>query len=279
MSMLSLPWGSLHYRVDGKPDAPWVVLCHALGTDHTLWDAQQRALAADYRVLRYDLRGHGESDAPDAPYTLRVLAGDLLALLDALYIERAHVSGISIGGMVAMALAAISPTRVNRLVLANTAARIASAEVWSERIQAVRKDGLEPLVEPALSRWFSESFRAREPAIVDAYGQTLLRTDALGYAGCCAALRDGDLTLLLHSIRAPSLVIAGAFDPVTTPTHGRALAAGIAGASYVELEASHLSNVEASQSFNDSLRAFFAGPRGASRPGDSSRGRRGRSHG
>lgn len=275
MSTLVLPWGSLHYRIDGKPGAPWVVLCHALGTDHTLWDAQTRALAADYRVLRYDLRGHGESDAPDASYTLRELASDVLALLDALYIERAHVSGISIGGMVAMALAAISPRRVHRLVLANTAPRIASAEVWSERIGFVRQNGLEPLVESSLVRWFSEPFRAREPAVVAAYGQLLESTSPLGYAGCCAALRDGDLTLLLHSVHAPSLVVSGKHDPVTTPVHGRALAAGIAGASSVELEAGHLSNVEASAAFNASLLAFFAGSRGS----DSVKGKRGRSHG
>jgi 3-oxoadipate enol-lactonase len=275
MSSLLLPWGSQHYRVDGKPGAPWVVLCHALGTDHTLWETQSRALAADYRVLRYDLRGHGQSDAPDSAYTLRELASDLLALLDALGIERTHVGGISIGGMVAMALAAISPRRVHRLVLANTAPRIASAEVWSERIGLVRQNGLEPLVESSLVRWFSEPFRAREPAVVASYGQLLSKTRLLGYAGCCAALRDGDLTLLLHSIHAPSLVVAGKHDPVTTPSHGRALAAGIAGASYVELEAGHLSNVEAGSAFNASMLAFFTGSRGS----DSIKGKRGRTHG
>lgn len=274
MSTLALPWGALHYRVDGKPGAPWVVLCHALGTDHTLWDAQARVLADEYSVLRYDLRGHGASDAPDASYTLRELASDLLALLDALYIERAHVSGISLGGMVAMALAAISPRHVSRLVLANTAPRIASSEVWSERIELVKKGGIEPLVEPSLARWFSEPFRVREPAVVASYGQRLCTMQPLGYAGCCGALRDGDLSLLLHSIHAPTLVVAGKHDPVTTPVHGRALAAGIMGASYVELEAGHLSNVEASVAFNASLLAFFTGSRA-----DAAKGKRGRSHG
>jgi 3-oxoadipate enol-lactonase len=208
-------------------------------------------------VLRYDARGHGASSTPAGEYSLDELGGDALALLDALAIERTHVCGLSLGGLTAQWLAVHAGARVEGLVLSNTAARIGTSERWQERMDQVAAHGLEAWRQPSLERWFTAAFRAREPALVEAFGQRLLASDRAGYVGCCAALRDGDLRAELAAIRAETLVVVGTYDLAATPADGHALASGIASARLLELPVAHLANVEAAAAFTASLSDFL----------------------
>jgi 3-oxoadipate enol-lactonase len=253
----------LRYEVSGPERAPWLVLSHSLGTDLSLWDAQVAALAQTHRVLRYDARGHGASAAPSGPYTIEQLAHDALALLDALRISRARFCGISMGGQTGLWLAAFAGDRIDRLVLANTGARIGTRAIWNERIAAVEAGGLAAIAEGVLARWVTAGFRDARPAETARLREMLLRTPAAGYAACCAALRDADLRAAARSVRAPTLVVTGAQDVATPPADGRALAAAIAGAAHVELAAGHLSNVEEAEAFTAAVARHVGGARGA----------------
>ena len=257
MPTLARPEGRLYYRVDGPAGAPWLAFAHALGTDLSLWTPQLGVLTRRFRVLRYDARGHGQSDTPAGEYSLAQLGGDVLALFDSLSIERAHVCGISIGGLTAQWLGVHAPERVAHLALANTSARIGTHTSWSERIETVRREGLAPLAESALTRWFTAEFRAREPELTADVRERLLATDPAGYIGCCAALRDGDLRESVSQITAPTLVIVGEHDPVTTRADGEALVARIAHARLLELPAAHLSNLGAAAAFTSALADFL----------------------
>ncbi len=257
MPTLARPEGRLYYRVDGPAGAPWLAFAHALGTDLSLWAPQLAPLTRRFRVLRYDARGHGQSDTPKGEYSLAQLGGDVLALFDALSVERAHVCGISLGGLTAQWLGVHAPERVAQLVLANTAARIGSHTSWSERIETVRREGLAPLAESALTRWFTAEFRAREPELTADLRERLLATDPAGYIGCCAALREADLSASVAEIAAETLVIVGAHDPVTTRADGEALVARIPRARLLELPAAHLSNVGAAAAFTSALTDFL----------------------
>jgi 3-oxoadipate enol-lactonase len=247
----------LHYEVEGPPGAPWLVMLNSLGTDLTLWNGQVRELARSFRVLRFDVRGHGTSTAMAGEYAIDQLGADVLSLLDELAIERAHLCGISLGGLTAQWLASYAAPRVERLVLSNTAARIGSVQRWQERMDLVREHGLAPLLAISLERWFTPHFRVREPLLVEEFGRRLLATDAAAYVGCCAALRDADLRPQLASIRAQTLVIAGTHDLATTPAEGRELASSIASARLVELPAAHLSNLEAAGAFTALVSDFL----------------------
>lgn len=253
---------SLHYRSDGDPSHPCVVFSNSLGTDLSLWDAQAAAVAPDYHILRYDTRGHGASpaggDTGDAGGIAR-LGHDVLALLDHLGIARAAFCGISMGGLVGQWLAIHAPQRIQRLVLANTAARIGSPDAWRSRAALVRADGMDAVADSAAARWFSPQFAAREPDAVARLVKGLRAQDRHGYAACCEALAGADLRGQVAAIVAPTLVIAGAHDPVTTVADADWLAAQIAGAETAVLSASHISNVEAAGAFTASLRRFLAG--------------------
>jgi 3-oxoadipate enol-lactonase len=232
----------LAHRVDGPPGAPVVVLGNSLGTDMGMWDAQVPALAAHFRVVRYDTRGHGGSPVVPGDCTLAELAADLVGLLDALEVERASFAGVSLGGMTAMELAATAPDRVDRLVLCCTSARLGPPETWRERAATVRAGGMAAIAEETLGRWFTPE---ADPAIVARFDAMLRAIPAEGYAACCAAVRDMDLRARLASITAPTLVIAAAGDPATPPAHAEVIAAGIPGARRLLLEhGAHLSNVE-----------------------------------
>lgn len=256
----------ISYRVDGPSGAAWLLLVNALGTELASWDSQIVELQRHFRVLRYDQRGHGLSaraPAPRGDYSLAELGGDAIALLDELGIARAHVAGVSIGGLIAQWLGIHAAARVERLVLCNTAARIGSREGWSERIAQVSQTGLAPLAAAALERWLSPEFRAcaiTNGATIEGLRTALVATSVDGYCGCCAALRDADLGDDLAQIAAETLVIAGRSDPVTTAADGRTLADRIRGARYVELESSHLSYVEAGEAFSAQLLTFLLGP-------------------
>jgi 3-oxoadipate enol-lactonase len=248
----------LAYRVDGPEDAPPLILINSLGTDYGMWAAQVAALSRSLRIIRYDIRGHGHSGVSDAPVTIARLADDLLALLDHLEIARAHLCGLSLGGVIALWLAIHHPERVSRAVFANTAARIGSIESWSARMAFVRGGGMVAVRELVLARFFSEQFRARHPEVANSFGAMLEASDPAGYIAACAALRDADLRPIVSTIRIPSLIITGMLDEATPVSQAEELHAAIAGSELVVLpEASHLSNVEQPEAFNTQLLRFL----------------------
>ncbi len=233
----------LNHRVDGAPGAPALVLTGSLGTDLSMWDPQIAELSERFRVVRYDLRGHGQSHVPPGPYSMAELGGDLLALMDELEIERAPLCGLSIGGMVSLWIAAHAPERVERLVLFCTSAYLGSA--YAERAAAVRERGIEPIADAVVERWFTPGF---DPEIVGRFRSGLCATPREGYAGCCEAIAGMDLRGDLASIRAPALVVAGAEDPATPPEHGEAIAEAIPGAEFAVIpDAAHLATVQQPQ--------------------------------
>lgn len=248
----------LHYRVDGRHGAPWLVFSNSLGTDITMWDAQVAALAAHYRILRYDGRGHGLSSAPLGAYTMADLGSDVLVLMDALGVERAHFCGLSIGGLVGQWLALHAPHRLARVVLASTAARIGNAEGWYARIAQVREHGLQSLLGGTAERWFTPAYTQACPGRIEDTLSRFAATDAEGYAGCCAALATADFRRDLGLITGPVLAIAGRDDPVTPPADLQAIAEGVSNGSYAEVRGRHLCNVEAAEAFTEAVRAFLA---------------------
>jgi 3-oxoadipate enol-lactonase len=247
-----------HYRFDGPESAPVVVLSNSLGTDLTMWDPQISALTQRFRVLRYDTRGHGASPVTPGPYRIAQLADDVINLLDALGVHRASFCGLSMGGATGMRLALGAASRFDKIILCNTAARIGTDEFWNARIAALRRDGLAPAAQTLPERWFTAAYRERAPKVVEAVCANLLRQSAAGYIACCEAIRDHDERETIAGIRLPTLVIAGTHDVPTPPADGRFLASRIAGARYVELNASHLSNIEAADEFNRAVLDFLA---------------------
>jgi 3-oxoadipate enol-lactonase len=260
MPFLESSGARLHYRLDGKPHAPAIVFSNSLGTNLSMWDPQIPALQDAFRILRYDTRGHGLSAAPPGPYTYDQLGRDVIALLDAAQIPRATFCGLSMGGQTGIWLGANAPERFDRLVLCNTGAHIGSPEIWNARIAAMKTGGMPPLVPSIIERWFTQRFIAEAPEEVAAVRMMLLNTPPQGYAACCEAIRDADLTALASRVNAPTLVISGSHDPATPAAQGRQLASLIPGARYVELDAAHLSNIEAEPKFTAALLDFLAGP-------------------
>lgn len=244
----------------GPSDAPAVVLSCSLGTDRSMWDPQVPALSERHRVVRYDLRGHGASPAPPGPYEIADLGGDLLALLDRLEIERATLCGVSIGAMTSIWVAAHAPERVERVVLCCTSSKFGAeaAGVYRERAKLVLEQGVEPVADGALERWFTPPFRAANPELMARVRPGLTGTSGVGYAGCCEALAGMDLRPELGSIAAPALVISGAADPATPPEHGRAIADGIAGARFELIaDAAHLANIEKGEQVTTLMLGFI----------------------
>lgn len=257
MSFAELPDVCLHYELEGPDDAPLLVLSNSLGADLSMWAMQMPALLAHFRVLRYDTRGHGESGIPSGDYTVEQLGRDVIGLLDHLGIARAHFCGISMGGLSGIWLALHHPERLGRLVLANTAARIGSDEGWQARIDAVGSGGMAALAPAIIERWYTPGYRSRCAAAVAPFQAALAATSPDGYASCCAALRDADLRVGLSRIALPTLVIAGTVDHSTPAADGRAVAAQIEGARYVELDAAHISNQEQAGAFTAAVLSFL----------------------
>ncbi|WP_199258126.1 3-oxoadipate enol-lactonase [Paracoccus binzhouensis] len=261
MPHLDLATHRLHYRIDGRiEDRPWLMFCNSLGTDLRMWDAQAAVLARDFRILRYDRRGHGLSGTPAGPYELADLGRDALALLDALGIARTHFCGLSIGGLVGQWLALHAGDRLDRIVLCATAARIGSPETWAARAAEVRANGLAGLVEATAERWFSPGFAAAQPQLVGTILARFAATSVEGYAGCCAALAGADLRDRLAGIAAPLLAISGAEDPVCPPADLQAIAAGVRHGRHLSLPGRHIVNLESAPAFNAALAGFLAGP-------------------
>lgn len=248
----------LSWTAQGPRDAPALLLLNALGTTVDLWRAQIDPLAAAFRVVRFDTRGHGASDAPPGPYALDRLGRDALAVLDAAGARRAHVCGVSLGGQTALWLAVHAPERVAGVVAANTGARIGATPLWNQRIRDAETRGMHALVEPAVARWFTPRFRRTRPETVDRFRTLLHECSAAGYAACCAALRDADLRADLHRIEHPTLVIVGAHDNATPPAAGRAICDHVAGAELLALDAAHLANVERAAAFTEGVAPFLS---------------------
>jgi len=260
--MIVLDGMRARYRLEGPADAPVVTLIHSLAATLELWDAQAAALGGRYRVLRYDVRGHGGSDAPAGPWTLEQMADDLRRLLRELGIARSHLVGLSMGGCVAMTAALAFPGLVQSLVLADTTSRYAphTRAMWAERIRAVERDGMEPVIEPTMEIWFTPEFRQREPGGVDRVRGMLRGTDPRGYAWAVGAIAEVDLTARLGEIRAPTLVLVGEHDPGTPVAMAETLGRGIPGARLTVLPgARHCSCVEAAPAFDRALLDFLAG--------------------
>lgn len=232
----------LHHRVDGPPDAPALVLSASLGTTHEAWEPQAAVLAGAFRVVRYDRRGHGGSAVPPGPYSLDDLGRDAIELLDELEIERASWCGLSLGGLVGMWLGAEAPERIDRLVLACTTAAFLPCEQWVGRAERVREEGVAAIADGVVARWFT---RDAPSELVDRFREQLAGTPAEGYAACCEALADADLTGRLQAIVAPTLVLTGSDDPVVSAGDGAALAAAIPHARHASIAgAAHIASAE-----------------------------------
>jgi 3-oxoadipate enol-lactonase len=257
---LNIQGSRIHYRLDGSADAPVLVFSNSLGTNLGMWEPQVPELGKSFRLLRYDTRGHGFSSVGERPTTIAQLGGDVTGLLDALGIERGCFCGLSMGGMIGIWLGIHAADRLRGLVLCNTGARIGTAEIWNARIAKVREGGMASVAELALERWYTPAFRKRAPEAVESTREMLLRTPAEGYIACCEAIRDEDLRVQTADIRVRTLVIAGSHDPATPPADGRFLAEAISGARYVELDSSHLSNIEAAEAFTGALLDFLNHP-------------------
>lgn len=240
---------TLHHEVTGEGTP--VVLSGSLGSDLHMWDPQVGALAAaGFQVIRYDHRGHGNSPAPDGPYTLQELAEDLLALLDHLELRRVSLVGLSLGGMVGMWLAEHAPERLERLVLCCTSAELGPASMWQDRAETARTQGMAVLADAAVDRWVTPGFRESQPDKAKWLRDMVASHPAEGYASCCTAIETMSIVDRLGTVTAPTLVIAAADDPATPPDHGRRIADAIPGARLeIVPDAAHLGNVEQPEIF------------------------------
>ena len=251
----------MNYTLEGPANGPMVTMSHSLATDLSMWDPQAKALAARYRVLRYDTRGHGGTDAPAGAYTLSQLADDARALLKALGIARTHWIGLSMGGMIGQTLALASPTLFLSLSLCDTSSRVPAEmkSAWADRIKTAETQGMEPLVEPTIGRWFTAPFRERHQDVVEPVRKMIRNTKPQGYAGCCHAIAALDLTDRLPSIKIPTVVIVGEEDQGTPVAASQAIQSRIAGAElHILKSAAHLSNLEQPEAFNGALTSFLS---------------------
>lgn len=255
---LSVNGIEINYAIEGE--GPVVTFSHSLGCNLSMWDAQAAALRGRYQVLRFDTRGHGQSGAPAGAYTLEQLAEDLHGLLGGLGITRTHFVGISMGGMIGQVFALKHPEMVRSLVLCDTTSRVpaGAAPVWQDRIKTAEAKGMEPLVEPTLSRWFTAPFRARRPDLMEQVGAMIRATPAQGYIGCCHAIPKINVIDRLGAVACPALVIVGEEDPGTPVEMARDIHAALPSAELAILRsASHLSNLEQPEEFNRVLVRFL----------------------
>lgn len=251
---------SIGYLLEGPKDAPVVMLSHSLGATREMWRPQIDALRARYRVVAFDTRGHGDSDAPPGPYSFDDLVDDAVGLLDALGISRAHFVGLSLGGMIGQRFALRHEGRLASLTLADTASEMpeAARPIWAQRIEATRKSGMNQHVEPAMERWFTAAFRQAHPEIVDPIRHMVRSTAPEGYIGCCHAIKTLDFTAELGSLRLPTLVVVGAEDQGTPVASSELIQHQIDGARLVVIDgAAHLSNIEQAAAFNHALLDFL----------------------
>ena len=251
----------IYYELSGLVDAPVVMLSNSLGTRLEMWDLQMAALTGRYRVLRYDSRGHGRSEAPPGPYSVAMLGEDARALLDALGIAKVHFCGLSKGGMVGQWLGTHHGDHLLSLILCATAPRFRTAELWNQRIEQSAREGMASLVDDVTERWFTAGYRATPRPEIEQVRAMILATSPQGYGGCCAAIRDMDQSEAIRAIRTPTLIVAGADDPATTIDVMRDLHERIPGSRFVAIpQAAHLLNIEQADRFNRTLTSFLDAP-------------------
>ena len=248
----------INVLVEGKAGAPALMFSNSLGTDLHMWDEQAKAFAKDYRVVRYDQRGHGKSDAPEGPYSIERLGKDGLAVLNALDIQSAAFCGLSMGGMTGMWLARIAPERFGKMIFANTAPKSQTPDNWNTRIATVRAKGLEGIADAVLGIWFTKEYREKDPGTIARMRAMMVSHDPTGYIGCCSAIRDMDQRWVISDIKLPSLIVAGRGDNATPLKDSEFMAARITSSELTVLDAGHISNVEQSAAFTATLQKFLA---------------------
>lgn len=239
----------LHYEISGCGGAPILVLVNSLGSNLNMWNKVLPAFENRFHVLRADLRGHGKSDVAGDAFTIEQLGRDVLRLMDEMGAEKASICGVSLGGLIGLWIGIHVPDRLNRLILANTAARIGSREMWEQRIETVKTVGMEALSTATPERWFTLAYRNNHPSEMERIRGMIATTDPQGYAACCTVLQETDLRTDAARVKAPSLIITGTHDPATPPANGRMLHTAIQHSSYVELNASHMSAWECGDEF------------------------------
>lgn len=251
---------AINCELDGPDDAPWLVLSNSLATNLTMWDPQARELSRTFRVLRYDQRGHGASDAPAGRYTFERLIADVLALMDAFRIPKAHFVGLSMGGATALGLALKHPHRLDRVVVCDSPCQSTptSSQQWEERIVIAQKEGMEALVEPTVERWFPPEVVKANPPHVDKVRQMIRTTPVNGFIGCAAALADHNYAAAVATVTRPVLFLAGEKDAAAPPM--RKLNEALPGSRYVELAgAGHISNLDQPEAFTRAVAEFLSG--------------------
>jgi len=251
----------VNYELHGKEGAPWLVLSHSLACSVRMWDPQIAALKDRYRILAYDTRGHGATQATKGEYSLDMLADDLFQLMSELKIKTAHYCGLSMGGMIGQTFALKYPGVFKTVTLADTTSRYPAQAwpLWQDRIKTAETKGMEPLAQPTLERWFTEPFRKSNPAAVDAIRKLIVSTPVAGYVGCCYAIPKINLTARLKEIRSPILVIVGEQDPGTPPAMAREIHDNAPGSKLVTLpQAAHLANLEQPEGFTKALGEFLS---------------------
>ncbi|AWV86442.1 3-oxoadipate enol-lactonase [Acinetobacter radioresistens] len=248
---------ALHYQTFGDTDKPALIFSNSLGTNLSMWQQQLDYFKAHFFVICYDTRGHGSSSAPQSPYTLEQLGLDVIHLLDHLKIQTASFCGISMGGLTGQWLAIHYPERFNHVVVCNTAAKIGQEQAWLERASLVREQGLKPIAATAASRWFTEPFIQSQTAIVKHLSNDLAAGSSEGYASCCEALAKADLRDQLKKIKVPVLIIAGTADPITTVEDAEFMLERIPNAQLAKINASHISNIEQPEIFNQIISDFI----------------------
>src|SRR5271166_1499099 len=252
---------SINCAVEGPDGAPWLILSNSLATTLASWENQARALKGAFRVLRYDQRGHGASEAPAGRYSFDLLVADALALMDALGIGTAHFAGLSMGGATALGLAELHPARLDKVIVCDSSCRStpASAQQWEERIAIAQKQGMEALVEPTVTRWFPPEIIKANPPYLDKVRRMVRSTPVQGFIGCAAALANHDFAAAAGTVKRPVLFLAGEKDGVT-PAAMRKLGTAVAGSHYVELAgAGHISNLDQPAAFNRAVADFLKG--------------------
>jgi 3-oxoadipate enol-lactonase len=260
MSKIKANGISVHYTLEGSEASPVITLSHSLATDSSMWEPQMEKLLRSHRVLRYDTRGHGETDASEGPYSLDMLAEDVLGLLQALGIKKTFFMGISMGGMIGQVLALKAPSMLSGLILCDTSSRIPeeAKPLWDERIEVVQKKGMETQVEVTIERWLTPRFRKEHPDVVEKVVAMIRLTNPRGYIGCAHAIRALDLTDRLSAVKVPTLIVVGENDPGTPVSASQAIHERIKGSELAILKsAAHLSNVEQAEAFNTAVLNFL----------------------
>lgn len=247
----------INYQTFGDASQPAIIFSNSLGTQLNMWQPQISFFEKKFYVICYDTRGHGASSAPQGPYSIEQLGTDVVHLLDHLNIEKASFCGISMGGLTGQWLAIHHPERFNHVIVCNTAAKIGQEQAWNDRAQLVREQGLKPIAETAASRWFTEPFIRSNTAIVESLSNDLGAGSPEGYASCCEALAKADVREQLKNITIPTLVVAGQKDPVTTVADAQYLVNQIPNSQLIEINASHISNIECPENFSHALNTIF----------------------